>query len=135
MNNDVLAHKDNPIVRVFENRAVADSGFTGNQRIVLPLVEELAAGCPMGDDQGHSVISGHVHDSGNGFIESVLKFHFPFPAVLFELITVRKRGIEGFIMAFQFPEKPFLESPDSFIGLWPPVTISRVSAALSEVDE
>lgn len=116
MNDDIFAHEHNPVIGIFEDCAVSDACFSRDQSICLPFVEELSAGSAMRNNQSGCIILTEFHDSGHCFIEAVLKFFFSFPAVLFELIAVRKRRIEGFIMTFQLTEEPFFQTADSFIG-------------------
>ena len=56
MNDDILTHKDDPVIGILKDRAVANTGFSGNQRVSLPFVEKLSACGAMGDDQCRGII-------------------------------------------------------------------------------
>ena len=102
MNDDILTHKDDPVIGILKDRAVADTGFSGNQRISLPFVEKLSACGTMSYDQRRRILLCHFHNAGDCITESILEFLFPFAAVLFKLITIRERRIQRLIMTFQF---------------------------------
>ena len=82
MNDDILTHKDDPVIGILKDRAVANTGFSGNQRVSLPFVEKLSACGTMSYDQCRRIILCHFHNAGDCITESILEFLFPFAAVL-----------------------------------------------------